>query len=163
MKIAVFSDTHDNIWKLERALGLMKNADVLIHCGDLCSPFVMKRLGEASKGRPIHVVWGNNEGDIRLICQIAKKYSNIQLHGELAELELDGLKLAINHYPDIARSLANSDFYDLVCYGHDHTAYQGLIGDCILLNPGEIMGLKGKTTFAFVDTQSRQIEFVEVE
>ena len=44
MKIAVFSDTHDNIWKLERALGLMKNADVLIHCGDLCSPFVMKRL-----------------------------------------------------------------------------------------------------------------------
>lgn len=162
MKIAVFSDTHDNIWKLERALGLMKNADVLIHCGDLCSPFVMKRLGEASKGRPVHVVWGNNEGDIQLICQIAEKYSNIQLHGELAELELDGFKLAINHYPDIARSLANSDFYDLVCYGHDHTAYQGLIGDCILLNPGEIMGLKGKTTFAFVDTQSRQIEFVEV-
>ncbi len=163
MKIAVFSDTHDNIWKLELALGLMKNADVLIHCGDLCSPFVMKRLGEASKDRPVHVVWGNNEGDIRLICQIAEKYSNIQLHGELAELELDGLKLAINHYPDIARSLANSDFYDLVCYGHDHIAYQGLIGDCILLNPGEIMGLKGKTTFAFVDTQSRQIEFVEVE
>ena len=162
MKIAVFSDTHDNIWKLERALGLMKNADVLIHCGDLCSPFVIKRLGEASKGRPVHVVWGNNEGDIQLICQIAEKYSNIQLHGELAELELDGFKLAINHYPDIARSLANSDFYDLVCYGHDHTAYQGLIGDCILLNPGEIMGLKGKTTFAFVDTQSRQIEFVEV-
>ena len=162
MKIAVFSDTHDNIWKLERALGLMKNADVLIHCGDLCSPFVMKRLGEASKGRPVPVVWGNNEGDIQLICQIAEKYSNIQLHGELAELELDGFKLAINHYPDIARSLANSDFYDLVCYGHDHTAYQGLIGDCILLNPGEIMGLKGKTTFAFVDTQSRQIEFVEV-
>ena len=163
MKIAIFSDTHDNIWKLERALGLMENADVLIHCGDLCSPFVIKQLGKAAHGRPVHVVWGNNEGDIRLICQIAEEYSNIQLHGELAELELDGLKLAVNHYPDIARSLANSVFYDLVCYGHDHTAYQGLIGDCILLNPGEIMGLKGKTTFAFVDTQSHQVEFVEVE
>ena len=83
MKIAVFSDTHDNIWKLERALGLMEDADVLIHCGDLCSPFVMKRLGEAAQGRPLHVVWGNNEGDIRLICQIAGQYSGIQLHGEL--------------------------------------------------------------------------------
>ena len=94
MKIAVFSDTHDNIWKLELALGLMKNADVLIHCGDLCSPFVMKRLGEASKDRPVHVVWGNNEGDIRLICQIAEKYSKARFEKNFAEAFAKALRSA---------------------------------------------------------------------
>jgi len=46
MQLAILSDTHDNIWKLDTALILMADADVLIHCGDLCAPFVVKRLGE---------------------------------------------------------------------------------------------------------------------
>ncbi|MDA2924658.1 YfcE family phosphodiesterase [Acidobacteria bacterium AH-259-L09] len=162
MKLAIFSDIHDNIWKLDKALTQMAEAEVLIHCGDLCSPFVVKRLGEAAKGRPVHIVWGNNDGDIRLICQVGSQYSEVHLHGALAELELDGLKVAVNHYPEIARPLAASGSYDLVCYGHDHTAYEGRTGKCVLLNPGELMGLYGKTTFAFFDTQSRSVQFVEV-
>ena len=37
MKIAVLSDIHDNIWKLETLLvGL--EADVLVFCGNFCAP-----------------------------------------------------------------------------------------------------------------------------
>jgi uncharacterized protein len=163
MKIAILSDTHDNIWKLEQAFEKMVDADAFIHCGDLCSPFVVKRLGEAAKGRPVHIVWGNNEGDIRLICRIAGQYSGLQLHGEFAQLEVDGLKVAVNHYPEIARPLAASGFYDLVCYGHDHSAHRSVVEKCTLLNPGELMGLNGETTFASFDTQSRHVDFIEVK
>ena len=159
----MLSDTHDNIWKLDSALNLVSDADALIHCGDLCSPFMMQRLGEAAAGRPVHVVWGNNEGDIRLLCQISSKYQGLHLHGALAVLEVGGLRVAVNHYPEIARPLAASGHYDVVCYGHDHIAHESQIGACTLLNPGELMGLHGKTTFAWYDTADRAVRFVEVK
>lgn len=162
MKLAILSDTHDNVWKLQTALGKMSDADVFIHCGDLCSPFVAKRLGEAAGGRPVHIVWGNNDADARLISQVATEYGDIQLHGQFAELELDGVRIAVNHYPEIARPLADSGRYDLVCYGHDHVAHESRHGSCTLLNPGELMGLKGSCSFAFYDTDTREVEFVPI-
>jgi putative phosphoesterase len=163
LKTSIFSDTHDNIWRLDVALARMQDADVMIHCGDLCSPFVIKHLGRAAKERPVHIVWGNNEGDIQLICEVAGRYPNIQLHGSFAELELEGLKVAVNHYPEMARALASSGKYDLVCFGHTHAALQEQIGQCMLLNPGELMGMNGAATFAWFDTETRKVEFVEVD
>lgn len=163
MKLAVMSDSHDHVWRLDLALTMMAEADQIIHCGDLCSPFMIKRIGEAARGRPVHIVWGNNDGDPRLICQIAADYRHVALHGQLAELEIDGLKVAVNHYPEIAEPLAESGRYDLVCYGHDHTAHQRRVGDCVLLNPGELMGMRGTSTFAWFDTESRTVRFEEVD
>lgn len=162
MKISILSDTHDNIWRLDRALASMEEAGLLIHCGDLCSPFVIKHLGQATGRRPVHIVWGNNEGDIQLICQVATEYPNIQLHGSLAELEVDGLRIAVNHYPEMARALASSGNYDLVCFGHTHSALEEKVGQCLLLNPGELMGLNGTATFAWFDTETGGVNFVEV-
>ncbi|HLV00707.1 MAG TPA: metallophosphoesterase [Acidobacteriota bacterium] len=162
MIIAVMSDSHDNIWRLDAAMDQMNEAELLIHCGDLCSPFVIHHIGKAARGRPIHVVWGNNEGDIRLICEVASRYQNVHLQGDFAELEIEGLRVAVNHYPEIALSLAASGRYDLVCYGHDHQARKQKVGDCLLLNPGELMGMKGQATFALFDTETRDASFVEL-
>lgn len=159
MKIAILSDTHDQIWQIDQALSQMSRADVIIHCGDLCSPFVIRHLAAGSGGRPVHVVWGNNDGDPRLITQVASAFPFVSLHGQFAELVLDGVRIAVNHYPEIARPLAHSGLYDLVCYGHDHTAHEERIGGCILLNPGEILGMKGPRTFAWFDTVLREVVF----
>jgi putative phosphoesterase len=163
MKLAIMSDSHDHIWRLDLALTLMADADRLIHCGDLCSPFMVKRIGEAARGRPVHIVWGNNDGDPRLICEVAAGYHNLHLHGQFAELEVGGLTVAVNHYPEIARPLAASGQYDLVCYGHDHAVHESRVGNCVLLNPGELMGMKGTSTFAWFDTVSRKIRFEEID
>lgn len=163
MRIAILSDTHDNIWRLDKALSLMGDADALLHCGDLCSPFVIKHLGEGAPGRPIHVVWGNNDGDPRMILRVAAGHAGVKIHGPFAELEIDNLRIAVIHYPEIARPLAASGRYDLVCYGHDHSAHESRIGGCVLLNPGELMGLRGRATFAWFDTVSREVRFREIE
>lgn len=163
MKIAVLSDTHDNIWKLATALEMMAGADALIHCGDLCSPFMIARLGEHAGGAPVHIVWGNNEGDIRLLTRTASSFPALTLHDQFASIEIDDVRVAVNHYPEIARPIAKSGDFDLVCYGHDHTAHQSMVGNCTLLNPGELMGLRGRTTFAWFDTQTRSVEFVQVD
>lgn len=163
MKIAIFSDSHDNIWKLEHALERTEDVDQFIHCGDLCSPFVVKQLGIAAQGRPIHIVWGNNDGDLFLINKVASGFQGIHLHGQVARITLDDVRVAVNHYPEIARSLAASGDFDLVCYGHDHTRNEERIGACQLVNPGEIMGMNGSATFALFDTDQKSLEFFKID
>jgi putative phosphoesterase len=162
MKIAVISDSHDNIGKLDGAMPLLKTTDAVIHCGDLCAPFVVRRLGEGLDGVPLHVVWGNNDGDPFLIGKVASGFPHVSLDGILAEFEMDGLKVAVNHYPRIARGLALSRQYGLVCYGHDHTANEEWVETCLLLNPGDLMGMHGRSTLAIVDTRDRSVEWIEV-
>jgi putative phosphoesterase len=123
----------------------------------------VKRLGEGLPGKPVHIVWGNNDGDPFLISKVASGFPEIQIHGHLAQLELEGVRVGVNHYPVIARDLARSGSYDLVCYGHDHTAHESMVGDCLLLNPGELMGMKGKSTLALVDLEDRSVVWVTLD
>jgi len=158
MKIAVLSDSHDNIWKLRQAIPLLQQADVVIHCGDLCAPFMIRELGNGLGDIPIHVVWGNNDGDPFLISKYAQPFPNIVLHGPLAEIDLEGFSVAVTHYPQIGKALARSGIYDLVCYGHDHTPHDSWVGDCLLFSPGDLMGLNRASTFAFINLENREIE-----
>ena len=162
MRIAVISDSHDNIWKLESAMPALASADVVLHCGDLCSPFVVKQLGEGLKSKEVHVVWGNNDGDKRLLTKLADQAGNVTMHGDFVVLELGGLHVAVTHYPEIGRAVAGSDRFDLVCYGHDHTAHESIVGKTLLLNPGEIMGMNGRSTLAVYSSDEQKLEWVEV-
>ena len=161
MKIAVCSDIHDNIWALGRALPLMRGAGALICCGDLCAPFTLVQLAEGFSG-PIHVVWGNNDGDKWLLTKQASRFPQVVLHGELAELTLEGLHIAVTHYPQIAHGLARSGKYGLVCYGHDHLAHDETLGGCRLLNPGELMGRLGPSRLVLFDTDGGSVQSLEV-
>lgn len=162
MRIAVLSDSHDHLQPLASALEQMGTAEAVIHCGDLVAPFVVKRMAAALQDVPVHIVWGNNDGDHQLVGRIAQQHPNLHLHGLVARLELGGWRVAVVHYPDLGRDMALSGQYDLVCYGHDHTAHQERIGDCWLLNPGELMGMNGRSSFAWVDTDKDEIAFVDL-
>ena len=57
MKLGVISDTHDQIWNLEKALQQLKSIEVIIHCGDLVSPFMVRHLAEGAPKAEIRIVW----------------------------------------------------------------------------------------------------------
>ena len=139
MRIAILSDIHDNVWKLAAALAAVPDADALLCCGDLCSPFVIHQLGRGFP-RAIHIVFGNNDGDLYRITANARNYENIRLHGEMFRGEFDGKRFAMNHYDGIARTLAASGEFDVVCYGHNHIFEIARIGNTLAINPGAIMG-----------------------
>ena len=163
MLIAIVSDIHDNIWKLADVLQKIEEsqAAVLIFCGDFCAPFTLKQMGDGFAG-PIHVVWGNNDGDKWLLTSLAAAAGNVTLYGEVAEFEVEGQKIGVNHYPLLGQRLAESGAYDLVCYGHDHQARIEQVGKTTLVNPGEVMGRFGQSTFALYDTHTRLAKLVEV-
>lgn len=162
MHLAILSDTHDNIWKLAQAMPHLARADAVIHCGDLVAPFVMQQMGEGIPQAAIHIVWGNNDGDTYRLTQVAAQFPRISLHGESARLNLGGVRIAVTHYPEIAQELARSGSFGLVAYGHDHQAHEEWVGDCLLLNPGEVMGMKGRSSLAVVETADRSVRWVEL-
>ena len=162
MRIAVFSDIHDNIWNLETALRLLDGQVVEMMCflGDFCAPFTLKQLAEDFSG-PVHVVFGNNDGDQFLLAQIASGFDHVTLHGQFAEVTVDGRVIALNHYPDIAKPIAQSGDYDAVFSGHDHKRYVHRYDSCLWANPGEIMGRFGEPSFGIYDTAT--CDFVHVD
>ena len=161
MRVAILSDIHDNIWKLDAALKQLQDADVLICCGDLCAPFIVAQLAEGFSG-PIHIVFGNNDGDPFRISQVAGQYDHVTLHGEFAELTLDDKRFAVVHFPEMGRPIAASGLYDVVCYGHNHEYEVAQEGKTLKINPGEIMGRFGHSTFVVYDTQTGEATRYEV-
>ncbi len=139
MHIAILSDIHDNVWNLATALEAIKDAEALICCGDLCSPFILDQLADGFSG-PIHIVFGNNDGDLYRIADKASKRDHVHLHGAFFEGELGGKRFAVNHYPDIARPIAASGQYDVVCYGHNHDYKVEMVGNTLTINPGTLLG-----------------------
>jgi len=143
MKVAMISDIHDNVWNLAAALEKLKDCKVLICCGDLCSPFIVDLMAHGFPNK-IHIVFGNNDGDQYRITNNASRYSGrVAIHGEFAELRLGGKRIGVNHYPQIARAIAESGEYDVVCYGHDHNFKVEQLRNTLMINPGALMGYDG--------------------
>jgi predicted phosphodiesterase len=119
---------------------------------------MLDRLGRNFNG-PIHVVFGNNDGDGRLLQTIASKHPQMALHGIYAEIEASGRQLALIHYPEPARRIAQSGQFDLVAYGHNHLKHMEEITKAtgtsgILANPGELLGMNGAPTWGLYDTNA---------
>lgn len=164
MRIAVVSDIHDNIWNLETALNDIneRGAEAFVFVGDFCAPFTLAQIGESFDGE-VHAVFGNNDGDQFLLSKVAGNFKHVHLHGHLAELELGGKKIALNHYPDIARRLAESGAYDAVFSGHNHERQHETVGETLWANPGEVMGRFGSPSYGLYDTETDSFEHIEIE
>lgn len=154
MRIAVLSDCHDNIWNLERLLLRLSDVEMLVFCGDLCAPFTLDLLAAGFHG-PVHVTFGNNDGDVFLLTQIAARHPNVTLHAPYGTVEAEGQKLAFVHDPLFGEGLAALGRYDAVFCGHSHRPEARMVGRTVLANPGEVMGRFGQPGYGVYETQDR--------
>jgi putative phosphoesterase len=168
MRTGILSDIHDHLDNLGAAIRFLNSAapDALICCGDLCSPFVVDELKKFAG--TVHIVFGNNDADLFRITR--KCDARVQAHGEFLESDLGGRRIAVNHFDYIARPIAASGRYDLVCFGHNHRISLEQEGRTVLANPGPIMGVafgsqgweRVASTFMVYDTSDGSIEAYEI-
>lgn len=150
MKIGVFSDIHDNLINLKKALDIFKKEKVekVIFCGDLVSPFVIDFIKSEKFEIPIIAIRGNNEGDIHRMMQRIKVNGINFIYPEknlyFSELEIEGRKIAIYHgdVPQITECLILSKKYDVVITGHNHEAKIETINGVLHVNPGTVCGFQ---------------------
>ncbi|MBI4908355.1 MAG: metallophosphoesterase family protein [Acidobacteria bacterium] len=172
MRIAILSDIHDHVWNLAVALEFVRDADAMVCCGDLCSPFVLDQLARGFGG-PIHIVFGNNDADTYRITAKTPGYPHVRLYGEFFEATFGGRRVAVNHFHNIALAIAASDEYEAVFYGHNHVFRIHMAGERTLaVNPGSIMGCQfdgqaNRTdvapTFAIYDTGTGMAQGYRIE
>lgn len=163
MLIGIFSDVHDHLQNLRMVLDFFKAQKItaLIFCGDFCSPFTARCMCEYDI--TIHAVFGNNDGDRYNITLAANENpGRLRLHGEHAEVIFEEKKIAATHYPLYGKALAQTGAYDLVCSGHTHIAYKENFGTTLWINPGEVMGWKGKVTCGIYNTSNGEYKQAEL-
>jgi putative phosphoesterase len=164
MKILITSDSHDRWDYLRKAveIGNASGCEAMLFAGDLMSPPGLEVL-RACKG-VVHVVLGNNDGEIGELVKQTQESENIELHysagQSIFEEELGELRFYMNHYPSFVKNAANSGKYDVCIYGHDHMYHEEILSNnCFLLNPGEVQGYKtGLPTCMIFDTESTTVE-----
>ncbi len=161
MLIGLISDTHDHIPHLKKAVQLFKkrNTDLVLHSGDYCSPFMIPHF----EGLNFKGIFGNNDGDKHLLIS---KFHGIgaDMEGDFMKVEAGGLTIAVYHgtYGEITESLVHSGRYDVVVSGHTHEMVNKEVGKTLVINPGSAHGFDGKATIAFLDTERKEVEFVEL-
>ncbi|QLK24393.1 YfcE family phosphodiesterase [Natrinema zhouii] len=165
MNIGIISDTHDNAEATERATEIFaaEGVDIVIHCGDFVAPLMVPYFDEFE----LHGVLGNNDGDVaNLRAAFDSLGGESQLHGRFADLEFDGLSLAVLHGESLAEveAVAAGETYDFVCYGHHHEREHSEEGQTTILNPGAhfLPNSDEDRTVAIVDTRSESVRFRSV-
>jgi putative phosphoesterase len=156
MKLAVISDIHDNLLRLEEALSYCRHQKIeaCICCGDIGQLDGLEKI--ANTFRNVYLALGN--ADYNLLNKTGLFPENIKWSEDVLNIEVDGLVIAIVHHDYKAKELAKLDKFDVIFYGHTHTPWEKKIGRTLLINPGETAGQFGPASFAIFDTDIMKAE-----
>ncbi|MCX7792828.1 MAG: metallophosphoesterase [Thermodesulfovibrionales bacterium] len=159
MKIAVISDSHDNLDNLRKAVEIINSSGAVhvFHAGDFTSPFTIRALKELKC--PLTGVFGNNDGD-RLL--LSEKF-NGRIYTQPYTTTFNGKKIVLMHEPVFIEALRDSGHFDIIIYGHTHEADIRQEKGVIIINPGELAGwLYGKPSFAIFDLETMKGEIINI-
>ena len=131
MRVVVLADTHGpRRWRgcPPRVAEQLRRADLILHAGDVCTASVLAELADYA---PVAAVVGNNDGP-----DVAEWGA-----AETAELDLDGLRVAMVHDSGAAagrltRLRRRFPAADLVVFGHSHIPLDEAMPGLRIFNPG---------------------------
>lgn len=164
LKICIVSDSHDHREPLAAAVAEAKahGAEAVLHCGDLVAPSTLHAI--IGLGLPIHLIHGNNAGDMYYLSRFAQEAKNrVHYYGQDGSLALAQRRIFLVHYPHYARAMALTGDYDLVCNGHEHRAIVERIRnvrgtDTLRIDPGTVAGVSAPATYAFGNLQTLEFD-----
>jgi len=157
MKIAIISDTHDNLHNLGIFFNFAKkeNIEAIIHCGDTAHSETLEEILN-NFSEKIFLSFGNMD-----FCEefdIFKNNKRLKIFEDFGEAEIGGLKIGFCHFPELAKE--NAKKYDFVFYGHTHKPWIEKIGNCFIANPGNLAGQYYAPSFAVLETETKNLSLV---
>lgn len=154
MKIAIFSDLHDNLNNLKlfaKEINKLK-VNIIIFTGDLTNNNSLEALANYFK-QEIYLVSGN--ADLYKL----KPYKNLKYLGDKNIIIIDKLKIALSHFPEIAKSLIieSQEKLDFAFCGHTHKPHLEIINNTYLINPGTL-NCQISPTYTILNTKNKKFE-----
>lgn len=163
MKIAIISDTHDNILNTKTALDYIngQKCDVLFHCGDLAHSETGELFCSEFKN-PIYLVGGNADLDFDEIKKLTKKYQHLTYEEKKLICTIDSITFLLTHKDIDALLYARQEKVEYIFYGHTHKPWAQEINEVQIINPGNICDTRYPATFAIFNTTSKKIELIQI-
>jgi hypothetical protein len=159
VRIAVVSDTHNNLRNVTRIVELLNAARVerVVHTGDITQAKTLDVL--ARLHAPLVGVYGNND-ERETLAPIAARHAMQLVEGHLS-FEAAGRRVGVIHDPGhIDDALLSA--HDLVLHGHNHRLVLERRAGALLFNPGECAGfLEGHTAVGVVDLAKLEVELLK--
>lgn len=165
MKIAIISDTHDNVTNLKKAISFVKKEEIktLIHCGDIFKSETIKEGLRDFEGKS-YIIFSPADASFSGIPEDSfKDIPDAKVYEEFGAVKINGKNIAFCHFPEIAKELASSQKYDMVFYGHTHKPWKEMVKKTRLVNPGNLAGIFYRPTFATYDTKTDKLELKILE
>jgi len=160
MKIGIIADTHDRMERIDKAVAFFTSneLDLVIHAGDYIAPFTSRSF--ADLGVPMAGIFGNNDGDKKVLVQaykdIAKIYEPPYIFKEKER------SIAVVHSDDNLDDLRAK--HDIVIYAHTHQYETKKENNKILVNPGECCGyLSGMSSVAILNTEVMDVNIFQLQ
>lgn len=157
MQIAICSDSHDNLPNISKFLSYCNRHKIktIIHCGDWCAPGTLRFFRENFKEK-IYGAFGNIF-DEKNMAKTAKEQI-IKIKDDELTIKINGLKIAVSHFPDTAKQLAATGEFNVVFYGHNHKPWIERVKKTHLVNPGTLAGMFNRASFAIYDTAIKKFD-----
>ena len=157
MKIAIISDTHDNLLNLGKFFNFARREKIeaIIHCGDTAHSETLEEILNNFSGK-VYLSFGNV--DFREEFSNFENNERLKIFGEFGEAEIGSLKIGFCHSPELA--MKNAEKYDFVFYGHTHKPWIEKIGNCFVANPGNLAGQYYAPSFAILNTETKNLSLI---
>lgn len=160
MKVIIISDSHGNIVRLKHVLGFAQEAKMgaIIHCGDWDNPQAVQVFAD-TEGIPVYGVLGNADIDPKMLKTMDE--TGIIFEPDFLEVEMDGQKIGVCHFPTGLTDALNSQEYDILLCGHIHSRFEEQVGKTLFVRPGALHRTK-EPSFVVYDTDLNKVEFVDL-
>ena len=163
MKIAILSDTHNNISGSQFSCKMIAAAGVntIIHCGDVVDSEILEYFGEYR----MFLAYGNGDYPEEIKERIAW-FRDDNLSAAFLELNLDGKQIFIIHGHDRRKldDAIQSGKFDYVFHGHTHRYRDENFGKTRVINPGALGGRKIEArSFVILDLTTDSLERIFLE
>jgi putative phosphoesterase len=144
MKIAIFSDLHDNDAYLDIFITYCRQHKIekILCCGDITSKETLQLLNKIEL--PLYLIRGNAE---MFEDSIFSSLKNITYLGRTGEIILENKKIGLCHEPTFINKMLEKKL-DYIFYGHTHKPWIEKKANTHLINPGTLGGVFTPSTFA---------------
>ena len=145
MKIGIVADTHGSLAGWERAWELLKDSDVLFHCGDLLyhgprfqpgPSYNPKALAEALNACPVPLIVARGNGD----SEVDALFVHAPIQSPYAFAQIEGVRFLATHghLETLAKTIENARRWQIgyLLTGHLHVPSVIRHGDLVHINPG---------------------------
>lgn len=171
MKIGVISDTHGSLEGWEKAWKILKNTDLIVHCGDLFNHGPGNPIPERYNPKELLNIFNNLDKQVLIVkgncdSEVDQTFLNLPMSFPFLFFQINNFRFLASHGHIFKKEewikLGKNWKIDILISGHTHIPNLERIENLIILNPGSPSIPKENPTVAIISLKDKKVEIFDL-